>query len=245
MSRFTFSIMLGLLFLCPSLVFAEGEKVYTLVIKDHRFAPAELKVPAGEKIKLIVDNQDVTPEEFESHDLKREKIIQGKNKGTVLVGPLKAGTYRFFGEFNQETAQGVLIADGGSTAESSAQPDDLWQEEERKQHGHTGEHGGQFGDASDVYHYEVLLDGQRDVRVYVYDEKAMPIPNITNIKTRWTLNPDAEHPLTGPLSLSEDKKYFVLDLPPLTSSVVSVKIEAEKNEKWWPVEFLLSENEGE
>lgn len=81
-----------------------------LVIKDHRFVPAEVKVPAGQKIKLVVDNQDATPEEFESYSLNREKIVPGKGKITVMVGPLKPGKYEFFGEFNMDTAQGVLIA---------------------------------------------------------------------------------------------------------------------------------------
>jgi hypothetical protein len=83
---------------------------YRLVIKNHRFEPAELKVPAGQKIKLVVDNQDPTPEEFESYSLNREKIVPGKSKITVMVGPLKPGKYEFFGEFNMDTALGVLIA---------------------------------------------------------------------------------------------------------------------------------------
>lgn len=84
---------------------------FKLVIKDHRFVPAELKVPAGQKIKLVVENQDATPEEFESYSLNREKIVPGKGKIVVMVGPLKPGKYEFFGEFNMDTAQGVLIAE--------------------------------------------------------------------------------------------------------------------------------------
>jgi len=83
----------------------------TLTIKDHRFVPAELKVPAGKKIKLIVENQDATAEEFESHDLNREKVIAPKSKATIFIGPLKPGTYKFYGEFNQATAQGTVIAE--------------------------------------------------------------------------------------------------------------------------------------
>lgn len=82
---------------------------YRLVIKDHRFDPTELTLPAGQKIKLVVENQDATPEEFESHDLDREKVIPGHSKGIVLVGPLKPGRYKFVGEFNEDTAQGVLV----------------------------------------------------------------------------------------------------------------------------------------
>jgi hypothetical protein len=68
-------------------------------------------VPAGQKVKLIVENQDATPEEFESHELNREKIVAPKSKVSIFIGPLKAGKYPFFGEFNQATARGLVIAE--------------------------------------------------------------------------------------------------------------------------------------
>lgn len=82
---------------------------YLLVIKDHRFEPATLTVPAGTRFKLVVENRDPTPEEFESHDLNREKIIPGGTTASIWVGPLEPGEYAFFGEFNEATAQGKLI----------------------------------------------------------------------------------------------------------------------------------------
>ncbi len=82
-----------------------------ITIKDHKFIPAEVRVPAGKKIKLIIENQDSTAEEFESHELNREKIIAPRSKATVYIGPLKPGSYPFFGEFNQATARGVVIAE--------------------------------------------------------------------------------------------------------------------------------------
>lgn len=90
---------------------AEKKEFYEIIIKDHKFSPAELRVPAGEKIKLIVDNQDSTPEEFESHDFNREKIIAANTKATIFIGPLEAGTYKYFGEFNMDSAQGIIIAE--------------------------------------------------------------------------------------------------------------------------------------
>jgi plastocyanin len=80
-----------------------------LAIRDHKFEPAELSVPAGTKIKLLIENQDATPEEFESNELNREKVVVGKGTITVILGPLDAGRYPFFGDFHQETAQGVLV----------------------------------------------------------------------------------------------------------------------------------------
>jgi plastocyanin len=82
-----------------------------LIIKEHRFVPAELKIPAGQKVKLIIENQDATAEEFESHELNREKVIPPKSKLPIFIGPLAAGKYPFFGEFNQATARGVIIAE--------------------------------------------------------------------------------------------------------------------------------------
>jgi Cupredoxin-like domain len=83
----------------------------TLTIKDHRFAPAEIKVPANKRVTITVVNDDPTPEEFESHPMKVEKVIPGKSKGVVRIGPLKAGRYPFVGEFHEDTAKGTLIAE--------------------------------------------------------------------------------------------------------------------------------------
>ena len=86
-------------------------KVFEIAIRDHRFVPAELTIPAGEKVKLLVMNEDPTPEEFESYDFNREKIIPGMSKSVIFVGPLTRGRYNFFGEFNPDSAQGTLIVE--------------------------------------------------------------------------------------------------------------------------------------
>ncbi len=83
---------------------------YKLVIKDHRFQPAEFTIPAGQKIKLLVENQDSTPEEFDSHDLNREKMIAGNSAAIIFIGPLTAGGYTFIGEYHATTALGHIIA---------------------------------------------------------------------------------------------------------------------------------------
>jgi len=85
-------------------------KEYKIVIKDHKFSPQNLDIPAGQKVKLVVENQDKTIEEFESHDLNREKIVGGGKIVNIYVGPLSAGTYKYFGEFNAATAQGTITA---------------------------------------------------------------------------------------------------------------------------------------
>jgi hypothetical protein len=84
---------------------------YTLTIKDHKFTPPEIKVPANQRVQLIVVNDDPTPEEFESPALKVEKVIAGKSKGVVRIGPLKPGRYPFIGEYHDATAKGTVVAE--------------------------------------------------------------------------------------------------------------------------------------
>lgn len=88
--------------------FAADESA-VLSIKDHRFDPTELVLPADKKIAILVRNLDSTPEEFESTELHREKIIPGGREVTVYVGPLQPGRYEFFGDFNSATARGAIL----------------------------------------------------------------------------------------------------------------------------------------
>jgi plastocyanin len=84
---------------------------YTLTIKDHTFTPAEIKVPANQRVQITVVNNDPTPEEFESPALKVEKVIAGKSKGVVRIGPLAPGRYPFIGEYHEATAKGTVVAE--------------------------------------------------------------------------------------------------------------------------------------
>ena len=83
---------------------------FKIVIENHKFEPSEVIVPAGKKVKLVIENRDATPEEFESHSLNREKVIAGKATATVFIGPLKPGSYPFVGEYNEKTAKGTIVA---------------------------------------------------------------------------------------------------------------------------------------
>lgn len=96
--------------LFPVAALAEDPE-FSVVIRDHRFQPAEVRIPAGKKVRLVVDNQDTTAEEFESKELKREKVIPARSRATILIGPLKPGRYPFVGEFHEKTAKGVVIAE--------------------------------------------------------------------------------------------------------------------------------------
>ncbi|MEZ5653719.1 MAG: cupredoxin domain-containing protein [Burkholderiaceae bacterium] len=109
MTRLNAFITAALLTIAPLGAAQAADPEAMLIIKNHRFEPAELTLPAGQRIKLVVHNQDTTPEEFESHSLNREKVIPGGAKATIYIGPLKPGRYSFVGEFNEATAQGAVI----------------------------------------------------------------------------------------------------------------------------------------
>jgi hypothetical protein len=102
-----FALLIALAISRP--VLAAGEPEFTLRIVNHRFEPSEITIPANTRVKLIVDNQDAEPEEFDSHKLNREKVIPGKSKATIFIGPLEPGRYPFMGEFHADTAQGVVV----------------------------------------------------------------------------------------------------------------------------------------
>lgn len=112
MVKRTFSCRLVLLLWSVSVglsAMAAERPVIELEIRDHLFHPAEITVPANTKVKLIVYNRDPTPEEFESYELNREKVIMGGQRAIIFIGPLPPGEYPFFGEFNPNTAQGKVI----------------------------------------------------------------------------------------------------------------------------------------
>jgi hypothetical protein len=100
-------LLIGILLATPV---AAKTPIFEIEIRNHLFEPSEIIIPANTKIKLIVYNRDSTPEEFESYELNREKVIIGNRKAVIFIGPLKPGNYPFFGEFNPRTAQGTIIA---------------------------------------------------------------------------------------------------------------------------------------
>lgn len=119
MRRVRTAAVLGLaltaLGLCP-LAAVAATPVFEIEIRNHLFIPDTLTIPANIKVKLVIYNRDATPEEFESYELNREKVIMGGRKAVVFIGPLAPGTYAFFGEFNPQTALGRVIVENTASA---------------------------------------------------------------------------------------------------------------------------------
>lgn len=108
--RTTFAALSLAALACFATPILAADEPLHLVIKDHHFQPERLEVPAGVKFKLLVKNADSTPEEFESTELRREKLVPPGDEVTVFLGPLDPGEYKIFGDFHQEITKGVIVA---------------------------------------------------------------------------------------------------------------------------------------
>lgn len=114
-------------------VYASDALEIDIYIKDHKFEPDVIEVPSGRKLRITVHNMDSTIEEFDSPDLKREKIIPGKSKGRIILAPLKVGEYHFIGEFHEETAKGKLVVvDKEVHQDKNDEPSDVEEQMESK-----------------------------------------------------------------------------------------------------------------
>jgi plastocyanin len=102
------TLLVALLF--GATAWAQDAPLFKLVAKGGKFEPAVLEVPAGQRFRIEVTNANTKAIEFESKDLKQEKVIPPGGKATVYVSPLKAGEYTFFDEFQQATATGKVVA---------------------------------------------------------------------------------------------------------------------------------------
>jgi len=96
--------------LLATAAFAEDAPLFKLVARDGKFEPETLEVPAGKRIRIEVANQNAKAIEFESKDLKQEKVIAPGKTAVVTLNALKPGEYKYFDEFQQSTGQGRIVA---------------------------------------------------------------------------------------------------------------------------------------
>src|SRR5262245_30607726 len=82
-----------------------------LTIEKNRFDPEEIRVKAGAPFVLVITNKDGAPEEVQSHDLRIEKVIPAGKTVRLKMPALKAGSYKFIGEYHEKTAKGKIVAE--------------------------------------------------------------------------------------------------------------------------------------
>jgi hypothetical protein len=101
--------LLVLAALAPSPTVLADDLSFALTLKEHHFAPSEVTIPANQRVRFVVKNLDPTPAEFESDDFKAEKVIPADQSATILIGPLRPGTYEFHDEYNEDASKSRLI----------------------------------------------------------------------------------------------------------------------------------------
>jgi hypothetical protein len=81
-----------------------------LIVEKNRFQPEEVKVKAGAPFVLAITNNDAKAVEFESKELRVEKVIPPGKTVKVRVRALKPGSYPFVDDFNKQTT-GRIVAE--------------------------------------------------------------------------------------------------------------------------------------
>ncbi|TCV79190.1 cupredoxin domain-containing protein [Sulfurirhabdus autotrophica] len=95
--------------LVPAKASASDLLTYTVTAKDGQLVPNTLNVPAGVRFKIVVRNQGRDAIEFESLQLRKEKVLAPGAESFVVIAPLKPGKYEFFDEFHPDTSRGHII----------------------------------------------------------------------------------------------------------------------------------------
>ncbi|GAB2879101.1 cupredoxin domain-containing protein [Paraburkholderia jirisanensis] len=94
---------------CIDVAQAADLPTFKLEMNDGKLNPARIEVPAGQRIKIEVRNVGKGAAEFESVELRKEKVLAPGAESFVVIAPLSPGEYKFFDDFHQQ-AQGVIVA---------------------------------------------------------------------------------------------------------------------------------------
>lgn len=84
-------------------------KTYLIEMKDGDLMPAELVVPEKTKFRLVVRNIGNKPAEFESNQLRQEKVLFMGAETTLVIIPLDAGSYDYFDDFAPATHGKIVV----------------------------------------------------------------------------------------------------------------------------------------
>ncbi|MFZ0459026.1 MAG: cupredoxin domain-containing protein [Rhodoplanes sp.] len=98
------------LFLTAGIGRAEDDPVFRIEFNDGKVTPQRLEVPANRRFKLELHNVGKEPAEFESKELRKEKVLAPGASSTLVIRTLDPGEYDFFDDFHLDAPPAVLIA---------------------------------------------------------------------------------------------------------------------------------------
>ncbi len=106
--RFISVAALALAFFGPAS--AENEPTFRIEFRDGVITPDRLEVPADTRFRIELINTGSMPAEFESLELRKEKVIAPQSQTVMVIRRLDPGEYPFFDDFHPGAAPAVLIA---------------------------------------------------------------------------------------------------------------------------------------
>lgn len=89
---------------------AAEDPTFRIEFKDGEVSPREIVVPANTRFRLELHNVGETPAEFESLELKKEKVLAPKTSSILVIRTLAPGRYDFFDDFHPGQPPAVLVA---------------------------------------------------------------------------------------------------------------------------------------
>lgn len=89
---------------------AEEEYSFRIEFRDGTIEPLRLEVPAKSRIRLQLVNLGDTPAEFESTELRKEKVLAPKSESVMVIRTLDPGEYSFFDDFHPGLPPAILVA---------------------------------------------------------------------------------------------------------------------------------------
>ncbi|WP_158809261.1 cupredoxin domain-containing protein [Beijerinckia sp. L45] len=86
------------------------EPSFAIEFNDGTMTPLRIEVPANTRFKINLTNKGKTPAEFESNELRLEKVLAAGSASTLVIRTLDPGEYKFFDDFHPDAPQAVLVA---------------------------------------------------------------------------------------------------------------------------------------
>ncbi|WP_274540010.1 MULTISPECIES: cupredoxin domain-containing protein [Xenorhabdus] len=107
---FTLCISVVSLIYAPMTIAAE-KFTLELEMNNGELTPPILSVPAKTPVRIKIRNTGTEPVEFESTQLRKEKVLAPGANSVVVIAPLKPGKYTFFDDFHLAHPAGEIIAE--------------------------------------------------------------------------------------------------------------------------------------
>ena len=85
------------------------DPTFRIEFKDGVVAPKRIEVPAKTRIVLELVNTGATPAEFESKELRKEKVVAPGTSSSLVLRALDPGEYEFMDDFHPDSPPSILV----------------------------------------------------------------------------------------------------------------------------------------